>query len=58
VATADGSLAAHWENTIAITADGPRILTEHATGVGTADRATAKGGPATAETAAQQALLP
>jgi methionyl aminopeptidase len=27
VATADGSLAAHWEHTIAITADGPRILT-------------------------------
>jgi methionyl aminopeptidase len=28
VVTADGSLAAHWENTIAVTADGPRILTE------------------------------
>ncbi len=27
VATADGSLAAHWEHTIAITANGPRILT-------------------------------
>ena len=27
VATADGNLAAHWEHTIAITADGPRILT-------------------------------
>jgi methionyl aminopeptidase len=27
VVTADGSLAAHWENTIAITADGPRVLT-------------------------------
>jgi methionyl aminopeptidase len=27
VATADGRLAAHWEHTIAITADGPRILT-------------------------------
>lgn len=27
VVTADGSLAAHWENTIAVTADGPRILT-------------------------------
>ena len=27
VATADGSLAAHWEHTIAVTADGPRILT-------------------------------
>ncbi len=29
VYTADGSLAAHWENTIAITADGPHILTEN-----------------------------
>lgn len=28
VATVDGALAAHWENTIAVTADGPRILTE------------------------------
>jgi methionyl aminopeptidase len=27
VATDDGSLAAHWEHTIAVTADGPRILT-------------------------------
>jgi methionyl aminopeptidase len=27
VVTADGSLSAHWEHTIAITADGPRILT-------------------------------
>jgi methionyl aminopeptidase len=27
VVTTDGSLAAHWEHTIAITADGPRILT-------------------------------
>ncbi len=27
VATADGSLAAHWEHTLAITADGPRVLT-------------------------------
>jgi methionyl aminopeptidase len=27
VVTADGSLAAHWENTIAVTADSPRILT-------------------------------
>jgi methionyl aminopeptidase len=27
VATADGSLAAHWEHTLAVTADGPRILT-------------------------------
>jgi len=27
VATADGSLAAHWEHTIAVTEDGPRVLT-------------------------------
>jgi methionyl aminopeptidase len=27
VATADGSLAAHWEHTIAVTDAGPRILT-------------------------------
>lgn len=27
VATADGSLAAHWEHSIAVTADGPRIMT-------------------------------
>ncbi len=27
VATADGSLAAHWEHTIAVTAKGPRVLT-------------------------------
>jgi methionyl aminopeptidase len=27
VVTADGSLAAHFEHTIAITADGPEILT-------------------------------
>jgi methionyl aminopeptidase len=27
VATADGSLAAHWEHTIAITTEGPRVLT-------------------------------
>ncbi len=30
VVTADGSLAAHWENTIAVTSDGPRILTASA----------------------------
>jgi methionyl aminopeptidase len=31
VVTADGSLAAHWEHTIAITADGPRVLTVNGT---------------------------
>jgi methionyl aminopeptidase len=30
VITADGSLAAHWENTIAVTEAGPRILTASA----------------------------
>jgi methionyl aminopeptidase len=30
VVTADGTLAAHWENTIAVTANGPRILTASA----------------------------
>ena len=30
VVTADGSLAAHWENTLAVTAQGPRILTASA----------------------------
>jgi methionyl aminopeptidase len=32
VATTDGSLAAHWEHTIAITEDGPRILTTNGAG--------------------------
>ena len=27
VVTADGSLSAHWEHTIAVTDDGPEILT-------------------------------
>ena len=38
VITADGSLAAHWEHTIAVTADGPRILTAPAS-AGTANAA-------------------
>ena len=32
VVTADGKLSAHWEHTVAITASGPRILTEGAAG--------------------------
>jgi methionyl aminopeptidase len=28
VRTADGSLSAHFENTIAVTVDGPQVLTE------------------------------
>ena len=31
VVTADGSRSAHWEHTVAITADGPRVLTESGT---------------------------
>ncbi|MFU8829426.1 MAG: type I methionyl aminopeptidase, partial [Phycisphaerales bacterium] len=27
VVTADGSVSAHWEHTVAITPDGPRVLT-------------------------------
>ncbi len=27
VATSDGALACHWENTVAVTVDGPRVLT-------------------------------
>jgi methionyl aminopeptidase len=27
VVTADGSRAAHWEHTVAVTDDGPRVLT-------------------------------
>jgi methionyl aminopeptidase len=50
VVTADGSLAAHWENTIAITADGPRILTQPA--------ASAAGAEYAAPVAAQPTALP
>ena len=31
VTTADGSRAAHWEHTVAVTEDGPRILTPERT---------------------------
>ena len=30
ISTVDGSLAAHFEHTVAITADGPRVLTRPA----------------------------
>jgi methionyl aminopeptidase len=30
ISTVDGSLAAHFEHTVAITADGPRVLTKAA----------------------------
>jgi methionyl aminopeptidase len=54
VVTADGALAAHWENTIAITADGPRILTEStaASGAGAGLAAASAGAPG------QQSALP
>ena len=29
IVTADGELSAHWEHTVAITPDGPRVLTAH-----------------------------
>lgn len=54
VVTADGSLAAHWENTIALTADGPRILTEP-----TADLAIlARSGQPTQSSATSAQVLP
>jgi len=59
VATADGSLAAHWENSIAITSDGPRILTEHGASPASNEQAGAKVGSEPSELAAAgQALLP
>ena len=39
VVTADGALAAHWEHTIAVMADGPRILTRNDAGAAKADAA-------------------
>jgi methionyl aminopeptidase len=51
VATADGSLAAHWENTIAITSDGPRILTEHGVAPASSEQSPAKVGGAPSELA-------
>ena len=39
VVTADGALAAHWEHTIAVLPDGPRILTRNDSGVANADAA-------------------
>ena len=38
VVTADGTLAAHWEHTIAVLPDGPHILTRNL-GIATADAA-------------------
>ncbi len=39
VATADGTLAAHWEHSIAVLADGPRILTTNQSGAASANAA-------------------
>jgi methionyl aminopeptidase len=39
VVTADGTLAAHWEHTIAVMADGPRILTTNSSSAAKADAA-------------------
>ncbi|HEY7025360.1 MAG TPA: type I methionyl aminopeptidase [Candidatus Limnocylindrales bacterium] len=39
VVTADGVLAAHWEHSIAVMADGPRILTRANSGAASADAA-------------------
>jgi len=39
VVTADGVLAAHWEHSIAVMADGPRILTRSDSGAASADAA-------------------
>ena len=39
VVTADGSLAAHWEHSIAVMADGPRILTRNESSVPARERA-------------------
>ncbi len=46
VETVDGRLAAHWENTIAVTPDGPRILTESRT---TAENRAGRGSATPAE---------
>jgi methionyl aminopeptidase len=35
ISTADGSLSAHFEHTVAVTEEGPRILTAARTAVGT-----------------------
>ena len=51
VATADGSLAAHWEHTVAVTADGPRILTQAGAG-------STEGGQLATSRAGQPVLLP
>jgi methionyl aminopeptidase len=56
VITADGSLAAHWENTIAVTADGPRILTASPAVASTPAATGAKSGATSAATAPVEAL--
>ena len=58
VVTADGSLAAHWENTIAITSEGPRILTEPGVNVGAPATPSTPTEPSELAGVGGQALLP
>jgi methionyl aminopeptidase len=58
VQTADGSLAAHWEHTIAVTADGPRILTESPSAADATAFAAADAADATATTKPADEALP
>lgn len=44
VVTADGSLSAHYEHTVAVTADGPRVLTARPAGTVTTERGEAEVG--------------
>ena len=49
VVTADRKVSAHWEHTVAVTAEGPRILTGNGEpGMGNGERGTGNGGTATA----------
>jgi hypothetical protein len=43
ISTTDGSLSCHFEHTVAITKDGPRILTTIADAAGGASRVPAQG---------------
>ena len=56
VETRDGSLAAHWEHTLAVTAQGPRILT--VSGSRPPGRARARAAAAAAVVTAQDTDLP
>jgi methionyl aminopeptidase len=58
VVTADGSLAAHFENTIAVTSEGPRILTEPGVSVGASSPAGPSAPTNEPASVGRQALLP